>query len=92
MGLVPFPAFLLRGYIRKLSWNFVDFLLLLVQAHVAVLDRLMCKVLTDVNVLGTLMSPNHLICQLDERRVVLEHRGVVRLAKLHIGQEGKDDL
>jgi hypothetical protein len=66
----------------------------LVHAHVAVLDRLMCEVLADINALGTLTSPNHMICPLDARHVVLEHRSVVLLAKLHVSQEGTevDDL
>ncbi len=79
----------LREYIHKLELRRY-----LVQAHVAVLNRLMCEVLADINVLGTLTSSNHMICPLDARRVVLEHRSVVRLAKLHVGQEGTevDDL
>ncbi len=39
----------LREYIRK-----VEHRCYLVQAHVAVLDCLMCEVLADINVLGTL--------------------------------------
>jgi hypothetical protein len=79
----------LRDYIRKLELRCY-----LVHASVAVLDRLVCEVLADINVLGTLTSPNHMISPLDARRVVLEHRSVVRLAKLHVGQEGAevDDL
>ena len=52
----------LREYIRKLELRCY-----LVQAHVAVLDRLMCEVLADINVLGTLTSPTHMICPLDAR-------------------------
>jgi hypothetical protein len=42
----------LGEYIRKLELRSY-----LVQAHVAVLDRLMCKMLVDINVLGMLPSP-----------------------------------
>ncbi len=73
----------LREYIRKLKLR-RD----LVQAHVAVLNCLMCEVLADINVLGTLTSLNHMLCPLDARRVILEHGSVVRLVRLHVGQEG----
>ncbi len=56
----------------------------------AVLDRLVCKVLIDINVLSTPTSHNHMICPLDARRGVLEYKSVVRLAKLHAGQEGTE--
>jgi hypothetical protein len=64
----------LREYISNLKLELRRYL---VQVHVVVLDRLMCEVLTDTNVLGTLTSPNHMICPLDARRVVPKHRSVL---------------
>ena len=57
----------LREYTRKLKLRRY-----LVQAHVAVLDRLMCEVLTDIDVLSTLTSPNHMICPFYARRACLD--------------------
>ncbi len=47
----------------------------------------MGEVLADVDVLGTLASPDHVVSPLDARRVVIVHRGVGLLGEAHVGQQ-----
>ncbi len=59
----------------------------LVQPYVTVLDRLMSKVLADVNVLCPLPAAEDVLRPFDAGRVVLEHLRVVLLRESHVGEE-----
>ena len=55
--------------------------------HVAILDDLMSKVFPDVNVLGALAAADDIVPPFDTYRVVLVHRGRLRLRKTHTLEE-----
>ena len=55
--------------------------------HVAILDDLMSKVFPDVNVLGALPAADDIVPPFDTCRVVLVHRGRLRLRKTHTLEE-----
>ena len=55
--------------------------------HVAILDDLMGKVFPDVNVLGALPAADDIVPPFDTCRVVLVHRGRLRLRKTHTLEE-----
>ena len=55
--------------------------------HVAILDDLMGEVFPDVNVLGALPAADDIVPPFDTCRIVLVHRGWLRLRKTHAFEE-----
>ena len=55
--------------------------------HVAILDNFISKVFADVNVLGVLPAADDIVSPFDTCRVVLVHRGRLRLRKAHTLEE-----
>ncbi len=55
--------------------------------HVAILDDLMGELFPDVNVLGALPAADEIVPPFDTCRIVLVHRGWLRLSKTHAFDE-----